>query len=120
MIIDPTTNRTIDHDRMLSVIEDWTRQEGIRAAMLTSGVADVAGIARLVVAVRFALENQRRGLTEVQASSVILQMLATKKVRKAIARHVSWQYGLTKWEVTRDLKAMLEEVMSRVPGERSH
>jgi hypothetical protein len=105
---------------MLAVIQDWTLRPEIRNAMLTSGLADFGGIARLVVAVRLALENQRRGLSEVQASAVILQMLATKKVRKAIARHVAGQYGLTKWEVTRDLKAMLEEVMNRVPEERSH
>jgi hypothetical protein len=119
-IIDPNTNRTVDHDRMLAVIEEWTKDASIRHALLSTGVASVPGLVRLTIAARLALENKRHGLNETQAAAVLLQMLGNKKVRKAIARVVAGQYGLTKWQATRDLLGMLEDVSGRIPAERVH
>jgi hypothetical protein len=120
VIIDPNTGRTVDHDTMLQNIEDWTKDRSIQKAMLTSGTADIKGLVTLVAAVRLANESKRGGLTEVQAAAVILQLLGAKKVRRAIAKHVSEQYGLNRWEVTSDLLAFMEHCAELIPEERPH
>lgn len=118
-IVNPTTGRTFDHDRMLAELEDWTRQPPVISAMVKNGVGDVTGIKNLVAAVRLAIEGKPEGLTETQAAGVILQILASDRVRAKVARRIAQREGLADFQAEEGLIGMAEYVADKLPEERA-
>ncbi len=108
MIVNPHTGKSIDRQRMLSELMQWTTEGPILASMMKAGRADGAGIMALAAAIK-ALTGKAEGapvVDERELASYMLSFLVEGSVRNVVARYVSMAHSIPYEAAKRDLYEM--------------
>lgn len=94
MTIFTPSGDTNERDKLLSLLMEWTSDEKIIAAMVTSGRADFPGLAGLAAMIRATLDEgsatpEAQPLTERQIALALLSFMTPDAPYRTVARYIA-------------------------------
>jgi hypothetical protein len=106
-LINPSTGRTIQHERYLELLETWLGDERFVHTLLRErllGPVELVGLLKKLLVERFGDEGE--GLTEQSCGMLIKAFVQSRKVRRQAARVVRDLHGVPIKQALRDLREM--------------
>lgn len=122
--VNPVTGRTKLHDRLLSLLMDWTTEHSVLREMVTAGLADTAGLGYLAARIGYTRKaapgtiDPAGYISEKEAAEYVCGFLAHRDVRKRICQHTHRTYGVPYREAVRGMRQLGESLSAELEKQR--